>query len=219
MCNAYIKLVSAGCVLFTNWEVKFLCDGTRKVCASIDIGSKKQCPDFKGRRTEKENLSTIIPKLAKFMETCFEEWLKYIDGKRDDHYLLNFFTIDQMVFLQKQLALIDPSDLIYPLLYTVKHDCTKRDLIRALKKAKDDVSHKEAEQKKCVNEKREESNASAEEGLKTAESITNFISEIKLAGFSEELAKEALKNDVDPEDIDEGISLQFLGLLYYCSLL
>lgn len=215
MCNAYTKLVSAGCVLFTNWQATFLCDVTRKVCAFIDIGSEDNCTILKGRRTEKENLGTIIPKLAKFMETCLEDWLKYIDDKRDDHYLLNFFTIDQMVFLQKQLALMsdefDPSDLIYPLLYTVKHDCTKRDLIRALKKAKVDVFDKEAEQKIGVNEKNgEESNASAEEGLKTAESITNFISEIKLAGFSEELAKEALKNDVDPEDVDEGTSLHFI---------
>ena len=212
LCNVYIKLVSAGCVLFTNWQAKFLCDPTRKVCAFIKFGSGDGCTQLKGRRDEEgeEDVSTIIPRLAKFMETCLEEWLKYIDRKRDDYHHLNFFTIDQMVILQKQLVLMggetDPSDLIYPLLSIVKHDCTKMDLIGALRKAKVDVSDKEAELEMIIaeNEEDKESDESDEEGTVKAKTIAKFISEIMNSGYTEQLARAALRKGIDPEEIDEG---------------
>nr|XP_022293483.1 E3 ubiquitin-protein ligase rnf213-alpha-like isoform X1 [Crassostrea virginica] len=215
LCNVYIKLVSAGCVLFTNWQAKFLCDPTctRKVCAFIKFGSGDGCTQLKGRRDEEgeEDVSTIIPRLAKFMETCLEEWLQYIDRKRDDYHLLNFFTIDQMVILQKQLVLMggetDPSDLIYPLLSIVKHDCTKMDLIGALRKAKVDVSDKEAELEMIIaeNEEDKESDESDEEGTVKAKTIAKFISEIMNSGYTEQLARAALRKGIDPEEIDEGV--------------
>ena len=167
---------------------------------------------MKGRRDEEgeEDVSTIIPRLAKFMETCLEEWLKYIDQKRDDYHHLNFFTIDQMVILQKQLVLMggetDPSDLIYPLLSIVKHDCTKIDLICALRKAKADVSDKAAELEMEIaeNGENEESDESDEEGTLKAKTIAKFIHEMMNSGYTEQLAKEALKKGIDPEEIDEG---------------
>ena len=198
--------------MFTNWQAKFLCDPTRNVCAFVRFGSGDGSTQLKGRRNKKqgEDESTIIPRLAKFMENCLEEWLKYIDRKRDDYHLLNFFTIDQMVILQKQLVLMggetDPSDLIYPLLSIVKHDCTKMDLIGALRKAKVDVSDKEAELEMEVAEHEEdrETDESDEEGTLKAKAITKFISELVNSGYTEQLAREALRKGVDPEEIEDG---------------
>eukprot|EP00105_Crassostrea_gigas_P007930 XP_011422347.1 PREDICTED: E3 ubiquitin-protein ligase rnf213-alpha isoform X2 [Crassostrea gigas] len=211
LCNVYIKLVSSGCVLFTNWQAKFLCDPARKACAVVRFGSGEGCTQLKGRRNEEEDITTIIPRLAKFMEVCLEEWLKYIDHKRDEYQHLNFFTIDQMVILQKELVLmggeVEPSDYIYPLLSIVKHDCTKMDLIGALKKAKSDVTQKEAEQEIEMedNEEEEEDVDPSEEGNVKAKAIAKFIAEIVNSGYTEILAKQALKTGIDPAEIDEGV--------------
>lgn len=142
------------------------------------------------------------------MDMCLEQWLTYIDSKRDVYYHLNFFTIDQLIILQKELALIgdanEPSNLIYPLLSIVKHDCSKEDLIIAFHKSILDVSEKQNEQEtekeveEIVNletDKEENANSNV---------IIKFLSEIVSLGYSEKLVRQALKEGVDPEDIDEG---------------
>lgn len=142
------------------------------------------------------------------MDMCLEQWLNYIDRKRDTYYYLNFFTIDQLFILQKELALIgdenEPSNLVYPLLSIVKHDCSKEDLIIAFKKSMFDVSEKQNEQEA---EKEVEAivnlEADKEEHAKSSV-ITKFLSEIVSLGYSEKLVKQALKEGIDPEDIDEG---------------
>lgn len=209
LCKVYIKLLSSGCVLFTNWQAKFLCDSERKVCAFVRFGSGEGCTQLKGRRNEEEDISTTIPGLAKFMEICLEEWLKYIDQKRDEYHHLNFFTVDQMVILQRELVLmggeIEPSDFIYPLLSIVKHDCTKMELIGALKKAKVDVSQREAEQEvEMAEEEKDEDIDSDGENQLQATAIAKFISAITDSGYPERLAREALRKGIAPDEIDEG---------------
>ncbi|CAC5418279.1 RNF213 [Mytilus coruscus] len=142
--NIYTKLVAEGCVLFSQWHVKFLCDRTRKACAFINFGFGEDKHTLKGRIDEtNEDVSSIIPKLAKFLEQCHKKWLDYIDERREKYYLLNFFTVDQMVILQQELVKlgteVEPSVLIYPMLSAVKQGCTKEDLVRAMSAAKDDV--------------------------------------------------------------------------------
>ncbi|XP_056014152.1 E3 ubiquitin-protein ligase rnf213-alpha-like isoform X2 [Ostrea edulis] len=210
LCNVYIKLVSSGCILFANWQAKFLCDPERTVCAFVRFGSGEGCTQLKGRRNEEEDISTTIPRLAKFMEICLKEWLKYIDQKRDEYHHLNFFTVDQMVILQRELVLmggeIEPSDFIYPLLSIVKHDCTKMELIGALKKAKVDVSQREAEQEvEMAEEEKDEDIDSDGENQLQATAITKFISAITDSGYPERLAREALRKGIAPDEIDEGI--------------
>ncbi|KAK3096790.1 hypothetical protein FSP39_003301 [Pinctada imbricata] len=211
LCNVYIKLVSAGCVLFTDWTARFLCDPDRKVCTflrfAVDEGTQ-----LKGRRSDTEDLGTIIPSLAKFMETCLEEWLKYIDEKREQYPLLNFFTIDQMVILQRELVKVgqdsEPSKLVYHLLCAVKRDCTKSDLITAMRQAKEDVEGKTMEvdvDDENVNEGNVEMDD--EDGL-TSDEVSKeaiFMEEMVKAGYSEGLAKKALQC-TDADEIDQGIA-------------
>ena len=64
--NVYIKLMSAGCVLFADWHAKFLCDTERIVCAFVRFGTKdQQTPQLKGRRSERDDVGTIIAKPCK----------------------------------------------------------------------------------------------------------------------------------------------------------
>lgn len=99
---------------------------------------------------------------------------------------------------------IEPSDNIYPLLSIVKHDCTKMNLIGALKNAKADVLHKKAELVIKMKD-REEDVDRDEEGIIKTTAVETFIEEITKSGYSEILARAALKKGISPENIDEGI--------------
>ncbi|XP_052062754.1 E3 ubiquitin-protein ligase rnf213-alpha-like isoform X2 [Mytilus californianus] len=206
--NIYKKLVTEGCVLFSQWHVKFLCDKDRKACAFINFGFGEERLTLKGRIDEENHdVSFIIPKLARFLEQCHEKWLDYIDQKREKYYCLNFFTIDQMVILQQELVKIgsaqEPAALIYPLMSAVKHGCTKDDLVKAMSAAKLDVDRADTEretQKEDEEKDKNEEKVEVSDDLKTQ----TFFNEMTKSGYPLGLAREALKH-VEADDIDGGI--------------
>ena len=99
---------------------------------------------FQGRRTDEDDTGFIIHRLAKFLESCLEDWLKYINEKRNKYLHLNYFTIDQLVQLQRELVKVgtevEPSVMVYPLLAAVKKDCTPADLREAMKHAQQELN-------------------------------------------------------------------------------
>ena len=99
---------------------------------------------FQGRRTDEDDTGFIIHRLAKFLESCLEDWLKYINEKRNKYLHLNYFTIDQLVQLQRELVKVgtevEPSVMVYPLLSAVKKDCTPADLREAMKHAQQELN-------------------------------------------------------------------------------
>ena len=81
-----------------------------------------------------EDLKDMIPEIARFMESCLTDWLGHINEKRETYKSLNYFTIDQLVILQRELIKFGddkqcPSHLIYPILSAVKQDCTEGSII------------------------------------------------------------------------------------------
>ena len=136
------------------------------------------------------------------MEKCHEKWLEYIDEKREEYHYLNYFTIDQMVTLQKELVKLsdesEPSKLIYPLLSAIKDGCTKADLVAAMRQAKNDVATKSQEKDEQATEEEVE-----ELPRDTGADVAKFIEEMVTAGYSEKVAKAALEF-VKPDEIDEG---------------
>ena len=198
----YIKLLSSGCVLFSKFQVVFRCDPTSKACAFVNFGAGDDKQTIRGK-TDKFNkdVSFFIPKIAKFLEECHDKWLKFIDNEREKHCILNFFTIEQMVILQEELVKLgfdtEPSNLVYPLLSIIKHDCTKEDLIEAMEEAR-----KEIEEMSVDNQEEEEEIPKKDETTETIRA--KFILEMVEAGYSEEMSMEAL-NHVDPDEINEGM--------------
>ncbi|XP_062573652.1 E3 ubiquitin-protein ligase rnf213-alpha-like, partial [Saccostrea cucullata] len=191
--RVYISLLAAGCVLFTNWKATFFCDPRCHVCAIIQFENAEQGQQ-RGRRNQKEDVSTVIPKLANFMEKCLEDWLQYIAEKREKYRQLNFFTIDQLVFLQKELVRSGTektvSNLIYPLLSIIKNNCSPADVIEAMKKAKAEVRKKGVKDIKTTEDEKKR----------------KFIEKMTKIGFHEDLALEALdKGGIRPTDEAEGI--------------
>lgn len=83
---------------------------------------------FQGRKLPDQQIESMIPEIAKFMESCLEEWRLHIKMKRQAYIYLNYFTIEQLVILQRELVKVGteetPSLLIYPLLSAVKANCT-----------------------------------------------------------------------------------------------
>lgn len=113
---------------------------------------------------------------------------------------------------------IEPSDDIYPLLSIVKHDCTKMDLICALKNAKADVLHKKAEIVITMEDREGEEDVNRdEEGFIKTTAVETFIEEITKSGYSEILARAALRKGISPENIDEGTLSTKISLSYFFS--
>ncbi|VDH97030.1 Hypothetical predicted protein [Mytilus galloprovincialis] len=206
--HIYIKLVSKGCVLFSQWHVKIYCDKGRQACLIVSFGHGQNKTVLKGRIEEHEDVSTVIPLLAKFLEDSHEKWLKYIADKRDKYYYLNYFSIDQMVFLQQELVKMGtkeiPSDLVYPLLSAIKQDCNQDDLERAMTNAKQGMSNGS---ESSDDEDESQSFVTAEKSIEYDEHQLNFIESMETAGFNTELAKEALNHVSPSEDmIPEGVN-------------
>lgn len=67
-------------------------------------------------------------KIAKALEKCYESWLKHVDQNRTEFPELNFFTTEQLVILQTEIAKLEekegrPSKRIYPMFHTIIPDC------------------------------------------------------------------------------------------------
>lgn len=201
LCKIYIKLLSSGCVLFSKFHVKFRCDAKSATCAFISFGEAENKHTIRGKVDEEnKDVSFFVPKIAKFLEQCHDRWLEFIDNKRDVEYILNFFTIEQMVILQQDLvklgSRVEVSNLIYPLLSIIKHDCTREDLVEAMEDARIELELIEDE-----TEEEEEDNKMEESSVVAR---AKFIVEVVEAGYPEALAKAALNDGCDPTMVDEG---------------
>ncbi|KAK7478896.1 hypothetical protein BaRGS_00029877, partial [Batillaria attramentaria] len=130
--KTYVRLCDDGCVLFLDWTVKFLCDSSRPVCCISQFAEQGQ---LKGRRGENAALEHFIAGVASFLEECHSDWLQHLNQKRNTYPELNVYTVEQLVFLQKQLVRVssgDVSELVYPMLSLLKSQCTPDDLEAAL---------------------------------------------------------------------------------------
>ncbi|XP_053390335.1 E3 ubiquitin-protein ligase rnf213-alpha-like, partial [Mercenaria mercenaria] len=206
--TVYLKLCSSGCVLFKDWTAKFLCNPDRPVCAILEFGHGEGVPQLKGRGSTSEDLKDIIRELANFMENCLEEWLKHIKEKRKSYLHLNYYTVDQLVILQRELVKmgteLEPSHLVYPLLCAVKEDCTPDDLLEAMTAAKEEITvdtNMEDEDTGDSESDDGEMPVYATEDEKKA----NFVQELVQAGYEEALAMKAFEFVEDKEDVSAGI--------------
>ncbi|KAL3881536.1 hypothetical protein ACJMK2_027968, partial [Sinanodonta woodiana] len=217
--NVYNKLISAGCVLYKNWQARFFCrsEPLKSLCAYIKCGEGVKV--FRVCISDAEDITTVIPELAKFMENCLEKWLDYINEKRNEYCELNFFTTDQLVILQQELAKMgkgqDPDIKIYPLLSAVKETCTYEDLQDAMQRASKDVEKVQME----MDEDKEGKTEEVQETVKDEEGKLNrelFIEEMMNSGYPQRTAMDGSKHlhpDEIVEDSVRGKNLEALGMV------
>lgn len=198
--NAYIKLLAAGCVLFYNFKVELRCDRESTPCAITSFGTGDSARSFLGNQDiENNDVSVFIPKIAKFLEICLIRWLEFINKKRDENPYLNFFSIEQMVILQRELANISDKDgksnLIYPLLSRISEGFSIENLINIVEKAKLELKGKDLHYQKV-----RKTPVDVHDPEKTK---ARFIDKIMERGFSKTMANDALQK-FKPDEIEEG---------------
>ncbi|KAH3728220.1 hypothetical protein DPMN_054171 [Dreissena polymorpha] len=212
--NVLRKLRKSGCVLFKSWKSQFWCEQDRRVCVEISIGNEKDLPKLVGRTNQSEKVQHHIPVIAKFLEKCLDEWLAYIKQSRSEFYFLNFFTTDQLVILQQELAQMGSerklSPHVFSLLSAVKDDCKLADLETALRAAQLEVHTKLSKQRPALDTL--DNAGQTEDRDKEIESYnqrSTFVKELVDIGYDQTLAEMALDHvhaeDISSCDVSEAI--------------
>jgi len=189
------------------------------------------CVQLSGKRHEEvKGVLEHIGCLCSFMEDCLKDWRQHVSDQRTKLYYLNYFTTEQLVILQAELAKVgnDQSDglsrLVYPLLSKVKKNCCLKDLHKAMRLAfTEDTDERNRESAFAVIDEAEEmifdSDVVASHDVETAD-VQEFIRKMEESNFSKKLALRALK-EVGSRNIEEG-SVQYCNLcrnvLKYCSV-
>ncbi|XP_052215091.1 E3 ubiquitin-protein ligase rnf213-alpha-like isoform X2 [Dreissena polymorpha] len=188
----YRQLCESGCVLFYNFKAEFMCNDTdRPVCVNLEFIDRDAVLPLKGRRsTTNEGLKEMIPEIAKCMETFLKEWLQYIKTKREEYNHLNYFTIGQLIILQRELVKDEGyiSNAVFPLLSAIKQNCSPDDLKSAMTKAQTEVvakSQKHASDATSTSTNNQETLSDTE---------TRFLCELKTAKIDETLARRYIQH-------------------------
>ncbi|XP_066560678.1 E3 ubiquitin-protein ligase rnf213-alpha [Amia ocellicauda] len=97
---AFIDLYAAGNMLFRNWEANINCSEHSEAGIIIDFNLEKTVGEIiiAGEVVEQ------LPELCKKMEKCLEFWKGFMDNKRSQHYYLNYYTAEQIVYLCNKLT-------------------------------------------------------------------------------------------------------------------
>lgn len=150
------------------------------------------------------NVNEYIRTIADFMENCYEEWIVYIAGKRKVFYPLNFYTVDQMVLLQEEIAKYrngnQTTQFLCPLLSIVKSKCLLYpDLDDAINEVQQELLASEQTSKMDERDRNTHTDA-----------ISKFLQVAEEAAISRKHALRAIESkEFDIEDTDAGT---FTGL-------
>lgn len=187
LANAYIKLSQVGNVLFYNLSI-VMYNSTQKVV--VDFGQDKLRLNSSSDDVNEEAIH-----LARFLEDCLEDWLKYYGDQRSEYFCLNHYTIEQLVILQRELVKVNRQNnvpnAVFPLLECVKPHCGRKDLTTAMDSALKRVNSLEAET------------------CRPADFLENvkaeFVATLEKSGYSKKDALQALEAGVNPADPEAGL--------------
>ncbi|XP_054702200.1 E3 ubiquitin-protein ligase RNF213 isoform X2 [Grus americana] len=126
LAQAFIDLYSAGNMLFRSWLAQVYCSPKGESCVLIDF-SLGPIPVLEGQG----DMAVVLPGLCKTMESFLESWKSFMYEKRFQHFYLNYYTAEQLVYLCTELGQRMPSQGALMMLSFLKHNCTKQDVLRA----------------------------------------------------------------------------------------
>lgn len=204
--KVFNQLHSSGCILFKRWTFEFHCNpnAERNVIIRTHDLSVVKGTNYPQRNEESEcaqsNVNEYIKKIADFMENCYEEWVNYIKEKRSVFYPLNFYTVDQMVLLQEEIAKyrngIEDLRFLSPLLSLVAPRCSlDTDLDYAVDKVQENLLT--SEQMSRLDNSNERNNH--------AEAIQKFLRLTRESSISRKHALRAIQSQgFDIEDTEAG---------------
>ncbi|XP_034046727.1 E3 ubiquitin-protein ligase rnf213-alpha [Thalassophryne amazonica] len=129
--EAFIALYTAGNPLFRHWEAQIRCSITSyepSIVMDFNLGSVLSVVIVEG------NIEEQLPELCKKMEKCLEYWMDFMDKQRSQHYYLNYYTAEQIVYLCSKLTqqnVTTVEEQVLTMLSFIKPNCTASDLRQA----------------------------------------------------------------------------------------
>ncbi|XP_021270744.1 E3 ubiquitin-protein ligase RNF213 isoform X1 [Numida meleagris] len=141
LAQAFIDLYSAGNMLFRSWLAHVHCSPKSELCVLIDF-TLRLIPVLEGQG----DLADVLPGLCKTMESFLERWQSFMSKKRFEHFYLNYYTAEQLVYLCTELGQGQPSQKALMMLSFLKCNCTAEDVLRASE------SHEPPSSRKAVSD-------------------------------------------------------------------
>ncbi|XP_067087748.1 E3 ubiquitin-protein ligase rnf213-alpha-like [Osmerus mordax] len=148
---AFIALYTAGNPLFRYWEAHINCNSGIEesgIFMDFHLGSVVSFIMVEGRMVEQ------LPELCKKMETCLKYWEDFIDKQRSDHYYLNYYTAEQIVYLCSKLTqqkVTGLDDQVIMMLSFVKPNCNASDMRHVWHELQYEILTKPTEQNKDID--------------------------------------------------------------------
>ncbi|XP_026120794.1 E3 ubiquitin-protein ligase rnf213-alpha-like [Carassius auratus] len=140
---AFIDLFVAGNPLFRLWTATVNCN-SKEACIIMDLnlGSVVSVM-MEGEVTEQ------LPEVCRKMESCLCFWKAFMDKQRSQHYYLNYFTSEQLVYLCSQLTQKNGTELkdqVLIMLSFIKPNCSFSDVTQAWDRLQCEVIKKDIRQ-------------------------------------------------------------------------
>ncbi|XP_060108019.1 E3 ubiquitin-protein ligase RNF213-like [Heteronotia binoei] len=120
---SFIRLYSAGNMLFRSWITKIYCSPNSKFCIVMDF-NLKFIRDFLGSG----KVIDVLPALCRKMESFLERWECFMAEKRSQYFYLNYYMAEQLVYLCRELGSKCPSEAALLMLSFIKHNCSKQNV-------------------------------------------------------------------------------------------
>ncbi|XP_071394340.1 E3 ubiquitin-protein ligase rnf213-alpha-like, partial [Centroberyx affinis] len=128
--RAFVDLYAAGNPLFRCWEAKIYCKTQSDHCIVMEFNFCKTLHHLKVCG----NLVEQLTALSKKMELFLNDWQNFMDKQRSEHYYLNYFTAEQIVYLCSVLTPTNVNaeieDKALMMLSSIKPNCTASDVWR-----------------------------------------------------------------------------------------
>ncbi|XP_032097310.1 E3 ubiquitin-protein ligase RNF213 isoform X3 [Sapajus apella] len=124
--KAFIDLRCAGNMLFQTWIARVYCSPNQHVSLLMDFGL-----ELVTELEERGDVTEVLEAVCRQMERCLDRWKRFVTQKRMEHFYLNFYTAEQLVYLSTELRKQTPSDAALTMLSFIKSHCTLRDVLKA----------------------------------------------------------------------------------------
>ncbi|XP_029363545.1 E3 ubiquitin-protein ligase rnf213-alpha [Echeneis naucrates] len=125
LAEAFIALYTAGNPLFRHWEVQINCGNEPSIKMDFNLSKVLSAVILEGSVEEQ------LPELCKKIEKCLDFWMDFIDKQRSQHYYLNYYTAEQIIYLCSKLTQQNVSSVenkVLMMLSFIKPNCTSRNL-------------------------------------------------------------------------------------------
>ncbi|XP_029293033.1 LOW QUALITY PROTEIN: E3 ubiquitin-protein ligase rnf213-alpha-like [Cottoperca gobio] len=128
LAEAFIALYTAGNPLFRHWEAQINCSLSSEepsIMMDFNLGRVLSVVIVEGSIEEQ------LPEFCRKIEKCLDYWMVFVDKQRSQHYYLNYYTAEQIVYLCRNLTqqnVTNMEDQVLMMLSFVKPNCTASDL-------------------------------------------------------------------------------------------